>query len=479
MKKSLLGLISIALVGGLVGRALRYLFNVVIARGLGAKALGLFAFGMVVMKALGVIARFGLDSATQKHIPIYRTDKDYARVSGVIVFALLFSFLFGLILAGVGYVYIQVFPFGSELDTAMALFLIGIPLFASMMIGRTATTGFKETQYAVYIRDIIQPVTGILFIAAGAYYFESIELTIAGYVGSLGIGSLAALYFLHRLGAFQASPHFEVKKTLAFSGPVVIVAVAQYIVSWTDLLMLGYFVSPTEVGWYQAAYLTSVLLVIILGAVNSIFPTLASDLYNEGKILELQHMYSAVTKWITYFTILGLAFIAIYASEILLIFNISSGPARTALIVLALGQAVSASTGPVGFLLTMSGYERLESANTVILASLNIVLNFVLIQFYGIIGAATATGISFLLLNVLRLTEVIWIYDIQPYNRGYWKGGVGITISVILMFGVSPFVSGDVLSAVLVGVVALGLFLACVHWLGFSEEDRTLIESIQ
>lgn len=479
MKKSILNLISIAFLGSLIGRGLHYLFNVVIARGLGAEALGIFAFGMVVMKALSAMARFGLDTATQKYIPIYRTDNDYKKVCGVTVFALSFSFISGLLLASIGYVFIHIFPLDPEFDNAIVIFLFGIPIFASMMVGRSATTGFKETRYAVYITDIIQPITGISFIILGSYYFQSVELAVAGYVISLGIGTLAALYFLHYLGAFQDIPEFEIKRTIAFSGPVVVVAVAQYIVSWTDILMLGYFVSPTEVGWYQAAYQTSVLLVIILSAVNSIFPTIASDLYTQEKMEELERMYSAITKWIVYFTILGLVFIAVYAAEILLLFDISAGSAQTTLIILALGQAVSAGTGPVGFLLTMSGYERLESINTVLLAFLNIGLNLVLIQFYGIIGAAVATSISFFLLNSLRLVEVIWIYNIQPYNRGYWKGGISIVVSTGAMLIAYPFASGSFLFTVLVGAVTLTTFLVCVFGLGVSEQDKKLIKSIQ
>lgn len=479
MKKSILGLVSIALLGSFIGSGLRYLFNVVIARGLGEEALGIFAFGMVVMKALSVVARFGLDTATQKYIPIYGTNDDYAKVCGVTIFALLFSFIFGLLISIFIFVIVDIGGYWIEFRSEISLFLIGLPFFASMMIGRTATTGFKETQYAVYIRDIIQPVTGILFISMGVYYFRNIELAIAGYVTSLVVGALFGVYFLHRLGAFQAFPDFEIRKTLIFAGPAVIVAAAQYIVSWTDIIMLGYFVPTDSIGRYQAAYQTSLLLIVILGAVNSIFPTVASDLYSEGMMDELEQMYSTVTKWVTNFSIFGLIFITIYSSEILLLFNIADQRAQVSLIILIFGQAVSASTGPVGFLLTMSGHERLESSNTIVIALLNIFLNYYLIQIYGIIGAALATGLSLILLNIIRLGEIAWIHNIQPYNLEYWKGGFSIIVSTVFLIIMSPFANDDLIITILVGSIALILFLIIIFMLGFSEQDRKLIKEIQ
>ena len=47
MRQNITKLASIALVGGLIGRGLRYTLNIIISRGLGAEALGLFAFGIL------------------------------------------------------------------------------------------------------------------------------------------------------------------------------------------------------------------------------------------------------------------------------------------------------------------------------------------------------------------------------------------------------------------------------------------------
>lgn len=479
MKGSLAKLVSVAFFGSLLGRGLRYSMNVVIARGLSLEALGLFAFGMVVMKSLGVIARFGLGTTAQKFIPIYERQADERRITGVTVFTLSFPFAFGCVLSFVTFLIFKITGLISEYNSTVLVFLLGVPLVASMIVGMNITTAFKETKYSVYIRDIIQSGSAILLIGAGAYIFDSIEITLYGYIASLAIGLGAAIYYLYRLGAFQAVPEVEARELLKFSAPVVIVAVSQYVVSWTDIFMLGVFVTPTEVGLYQAAYQTSVLLLLVLSAVNSIFPPVASDLFSENRLRELDVMYTAVTRWVTYFTIFGFLFVALYATEILSLFGTTASEAQTALIILAFGQMITACTGPVGFLLTMSGNERLESLNTIVLAVLNVVLNFVLIQRFGTVGAAVATSMSLMILNAIRLVETRLILGIQPYGISYWKGGLGLLCSLLLMVFAREFLPGSLLGAIAVGGLSLLLFLAVVVGLGFDETDYALAKTLQ
>lgn len=483
MRDSITKLVSIAFLGGLIGRGLRYGFNVIIARGLGFEALGLFAFGMVVMKAGGVFARVGLDSAAQKYIPIYQSEDDPARVSGTVILCFAVPLLFGGVLAAALYFsrdYIAQFT-GTAISSTTQLFLIGIPLFAAMMVGVNATYGLKETKYSVYIRDFGQSVVAIVLMAIGAFVLANIDAVIIGYIGSMLAGVGLAAIFLTREGAlrFDVRPIFEWREIFAFSLPLTLAASIQYLVSWTDIFVLGVFVSPGPIGQYQAAYQTSVLLVVVLQATNSIFPPIAADLYNAGRQERLNRVYTAVTRWVTYFTVLGFAFVVIYVDDILSIFGETTQSAQIALVILALGQTLNSIVGPTGFLLIMSEHERLQLVNNLVAALVNIALNIVLIQMYGIIGAAAATAFSLALMNVLRLIEVWYLLGIQPYSWRYWKGLVAVGCALpVMALGRGLPLAGPV-RVVLVGAGAFAVFVALVWLLGFDDIDRTLIETVE
>lgn len=482
MKKSLVQVASIAFLGGLIGRGLRYGLYVVIARALGPEALGLFAFGMVVMKAGSSVARSGLDNAAQKYIPIHRNEDNDSRLVGTVVLCLFAPFVIGSVIASILYLGGDVLTRVTDeaFGATARLFLLGVPLFATMMVGISATQGFKETKYAVYIRDLGQSGLALILAAIGGFILADLRAVVLGYLVSLFLGVVLAIFFLaHQGGLRLLRPQIDVRDIFTFSIPLLVVTVTQYIISWTDILMLGIFVSPAEVGWYQAAYQTSVLLLTILYAANSVFPAIASDLYSDGQHERLQEVFVAVTKWVTYLTLLGGLFIIVYAEDILTIFGTVTPEARTALILLAIGQVFTTITGPVGFLLIMTGYERLETANTVLVAVLNLVLNFVLIQQLGIIGAAVATSSTLSLLNVLRLGQVWHLLGQQPYTLEYWKGGIAIIgVGVLMIFGqILPISS--IFRMLLVGSLSLISFALVVWWLGVDEGDQILLESLR
>lgn len=482
MRDNITKLVSISFLGGLIGRGLRYGFNVIIARGLGLEALGIFAFGIVILKGGGVFARVGLDNAVQKFIPVYRGDDDPARVSGTVILCLVTPLFVGSILAAALYFGQDIIEniTGTSFHSTTPLFISGIPLIAVMMVGINATYGLKQTKYSVYIRDFGQSIAAVSFMAIAAFAISDFTLLVIGYLLSLVIGIILAIIFLKKKKAlrYDVRPVFEYREIFAFSIPLTLVASIQYFVSWTDILVLGVFVSSESVGWYQAAYQTSVLLVIILQSANSIFPSIASDLHESGQHERLNRVYTAVTKWVTYLTMLGLVFVLVYNEEILSIFGTTVRSAQISLIILAVGQAITAAVGPTGYLLMMTGYERLQVVNTTIAAVMNLSLNVVLVQSYGIVGAAVATGISFAVLNLLRLAEVWYLIDIQPYSRQYWRGAIGIlgAIFMLLFSRVLPLSGSSQL--VIGGSAAIIVFLTTLWALGFTSEDRILIETM-
>jgi O-antigen/teichoic acid export membrane protein len=68
--------------------------------------------------------------------------------------------------------------------------------------------------------------------------------------------------------------------------------------------------------------------------------------------------------------------------------------AEIVLIILALAQLINSLVGPVGYLLTMTGYQKQAAWALGAGVLLNLLLNILFIPLYGINGAAMATAIS-------------------------------------------------------------------------------------
>jgi len=82
--------------------------------------------------------------------------------------------------------------------------------------------------------------------------------------------------------------------------------------------------------------------------------------------------------------------------------------ADKALTVLALGQFVNVATGSVGYLLMMSGHEKLMRNNIIFAAVLNVAFNIILIPRFGIVGAASSTAAALSVMNIVSMGLVYW-----------------------------------------------------------------------
>ena len=61
------------------------------------------------------------------------------------------------------------------------------------------------------------------------------------------------------------------------------------------------------------------------------------------------------------------------------------------LVILAIGQLTNAFAGPVMNILNMTGYEKSARNTMMVIVVLNILMNYVLIPYYGPLGAAIST----------------------------------------------------------------------------------------
>jgi O-antigen/teichoic acid export membrane protein len=86
------------------------------------------------------------------------------------------------------------------------------------------------------------------------------------------------------------------------------------------------------------------------------------------------------------------------------------------LAIMAIGQFINVATGSVGFLLNMSGHERDFRRVTMFAGPLTIILSYVFIVQWGVIGAAVATAVGLSLQNIGALFMV-------RKRLGFWPIG--------------------------------------------------------
>ncbi|ELZ89064.1 flippase [Haloferax sulfurifontis] len=477
MKDTLTGLASISFVGKIIGRLCEYGLTALLAYFLGASSLGSFTVALVILRISGMVSRVGLDVAAQKYVPIYRHDPD--SLQDLISFCIALPVIFGGILSVILFVLLSG-PLGSVLSSSTTKYLVlATPLLGLSYVLEGIFRGFKDIENAVLIREIgisgIPVIVVSIVLALGGEIF----ITTIVYVLSLIVPVLIGIVRLESLNLnISTDLDLDVIGLLKFSLQASIEGSMSMVTSWIDILVLGMFVSSAKIGVYQVAFQTAFLLAFALVSVNSVFPAVASELYSENRLSELNNIYSVITKWVGSVTLLGGAFLILFADEILSIFGTEFNSALTPFILLVLSQLVAGLAGPVGYLLIMTGNERIQMINSIITAVLNLILNFALIPRFGIIGAAISTGFSIALVNVLRVIEVRYYQGLWPYGRDLLRILPAIIGGVVILYVGRRIGPPTVISMLLSGLVS-GILFLILSVLSMNEKDQKLLSSIR
>jgi O-antigen/teichoic acid export membrane protein len=89
------------------------------------------------------------------------------------------------------------------------------------------------------------------------------------------------------------------------------------------------------------------------------------------------------------------------------VYGAEYGAAHTALIILCVGQLFNVAAGSVHLLLNMTNLEHETVRGVAYAAAINVVLNLTLIPIWGLEGAAFATTMSLVAMNLL-LHRALW-----------------------------------------------------------------------
>jgi O-antigen/teichoic acid export membrane protein len=178
------------------------------------------------------------------------------------------------------------------------------------------------------------------------------------------------------------------------------------VMTWTDTLMLGYFLEPETVGSYRVAFKIGTLITFAQFAVNAALGPRIAALWAKGERAELQAEIYRVARLNALVSVPAFGGIMLLAPWLLSFFSPELAPYAGVLRVLALGQVVNALCGPVMYLLNMTGNEQSAQKTMAVAALANAAANLALIPLMGVAGAAWATSATMVLWNVWALVAV-------------------------------------------------------------------------
>jgi O-antigen/teichoic acid export membrane protein len=283
-------------------------------------------------------------------------------------------------------------------------------------------------------------------------------------------------------------PEYDPGTWMRFGAAMLFNVMTIAVIQSTDVLGVGAFDAAGQVSLYGAADRIGALIAMPFFALNIVFAPMISEYYARGDLRQLDRMFALVTRWS--FTVSWPICLCcvIFSAPILGIFGKGYAAGSIALMILAAGSIINAGTGPVGNVLIMAGRLRVLWFNTSLRLVSNVVLVLVLIPRFGILGAAEASSLTIVLLNVVSLIEVWWIMKIQPYRWQMLKpllaGAGAAVVGLVLMYltradsGATTGL-GNFIAAVLLVLSFLAVYAYILVRLGLNAEDCQVIDAIR
>lgn len=480
---------GIVLLGLILGFGFKYVFQIIIARNLGPGPFGLFVLGDGIFKVSVMIAQIGLPYTIVRYVALFQGQNDDRHTKGIIISAVRLSGISSLVVALLIIIFSKTIAenifHNIELTNILRIFAFAIPIttFTTMFVH--STQGFKIMKYKVIVREITEPLGRIVIVVIMFYLSFKLYGVLFAYLLSLIFGMLLSFYYLKKIfpqiARKKVQPIYDIKKILRFSWPLFFAQFFGHVLLWADVFILGLLRSAGEVGIYGAAQKTALIGTMMIGAFNSIFGPIISDLYNRKEFKNLNDYFKIVTKWIFTLNFPVSLILIFYAPLILHIFGSEYIHGTTCLIILCLGWLIHSSVGPVFQMNTMTGKPVLNFINTFSMLLLNIILNILLIPKYGIIGAAFATSISIGLASTIAILQVYYFLKMHPYRMDFFKPLISGTVSLAGLFILKKleFLKMTFLHTLIGIMVFLLLYGILLFLFGFREEEKIVLKKIK
>jgi O-antigen/teichoic acid export membrane protein len=202
---------------------------------------------------------------------------------------------------------------------------------------------------------------------------------------------------------------------ITYSITIILGGVMSLIISYIDIVMIEAMLTKTDVGIYKVGTELAQLPSMFLRIVNTVFPPLISKLYHEGKVDEVRKLYEKLTRLLFLVSSLVILMILIFSEPILKLYGPLYLQGKQVLIYRSIGQLVNASVGSVWYIIIMTGHPKIRFVGVLLSAIINVVLNMIFIPIWGIDGAAFASMISTIFINILGFFIVKGILHSKVY----------------------------------------------------------------
>lgn len=423
---------------------------------------GLLFLSISLFGMLSLFANAGLHRSAARYVSEYR-ETDSQQVRYVVRRSLTFNLLLiatvcAFMVAFSGQI-AAVFD-EPRLEPFVVLGVGYLALNAMYSYATTLLQGFGEIELSAVVGIVTSVATLAFILALLVAGFGAIG-ALVGFTAGYAVGVLVGFGFLFRL--YRRCEPLErpadglTRRLLEYSIPLTVTSTGNVIYKRVDTLLIGFFLSPLAVGYYELAKQVSAFVVTPAQSLGFSVAPIYGELKSTTSTERAARIYEQTFNHLVLLYLPAVAGIVVVAEPgIRYVFGeefLGAVPVLQVLSVYVLFQAIDKITNDS---LDYLGRARERAIGKGVTAALNLLLNLALIPTVGVVGAALSTSFTFglmVLYNVYVINEEL---DVELRKMARFSGLAAVVAAgmAAVVFALLPYVTGLVTLAL---VIAAGI----------------------
>lgn len=384
-----------------------FILNIIIARYLGLNEAGIYFLSMTIIMSLAMFVRMGVDNTLIKVIGIASEENDYEKIINYMLSALLIIIITGLPISFSMYVFsgfLDTYVFkSSEILGQLKFVSFSLIPVAVIWLLSGCIKGVRRPASAGFVESVGVPLfTLIILLFTVLLYDLNALFALQVYLVAVFITIFVGVYVCVRVipvGKYRIK--LKIRELLSMSLPIMVITVSSFLIMWLPSLLLGVFSEPSSVALYNVSFRVAALLSFVLVVMNSVLSPRFAVLYKEDNIksIEILAVKSTLLMGVMISPLVIMVFF--YSDFVLMLFGNDFIQASTMLKIISIGQVFNVLTGSVGFILMMTGHEKIMRNIVLFTLFVSIILNIFMINTYGSLGAAITICVCMFIQNGL------------------------------------------------------------------------------
>ena len=408
-----------------LGYGFGFLFTWIIANKFGAKIQGIFSISFLFLSIGVMVSKLGIETSIVKWIANSSSKNNqkyifYKSLKTVFVSSIIVSSFIFFLAPFVALMYDK-----PNVLMSIRIAAIGVPLLSILDVSSNFFTGKKQTTYfSLYYHfgKFLAP----FFFVLGFYLLNVIdsETPIISYI--LGLLLMAAIISLHTTFLFKdiksnSESFLSTKNMLLESYPMLVASSIVVAMGFSDVFILGFYVSETKIGIYSVTIKLATLVSFTYNAIATIVTPKIAEFYHYKKLVQLKETITFSSRIMF---ICGLPFfllLFLFSEQVLSIFGTEYIIGKNVLRILLLAQLTNVITGPVGPIFQMTDKQKKLQYFIIISLFFNVVISLLLVGPFGLEGVAFGSALGMVLWNFLGAVYLFKNMEIKTWVNFNFK----------------------------------------------------------